>query len=321
MDIGREGQGPGELNQVFSIALHPDGKLLVRSDGNGRMNVFSLDGEFLDDWPLPGGYMTSLPMVVMTDGTIYTRLPVHESGDGRLREHGMVPFEIDGSEAGAPVFQPRNEALLTFREITATLSSGSRITTTMAVPFSPTTPSALSPFGAMIVGVGNRYRFEVQRFDGTTLIVERVAEPIAVSPNEAEWHRRFTIARARDNQPSWSWSGPDIPASKPYFNGFYADQSGRIWVRRPGPGRRLPDCDENPSPGPIRSIARCWEDTEIIDVLAADGRFLGDVDLPEGTQLRSDRSFVRDDLVLLRFEDEAGTIMVKRYRLVLPGGQ
>jgi hypothetical protein len=230
----------------------------------------------------------------------------------------MVPFEIDGSEAGAPVFQPMNEALLTFRQFSGTLSSGSRITTTMAVPFSPTTPSALSPFGAMIVGVGDRYRFEVQRFDGTKLIIERVAETIAVNPNEAEWHRRFTIARARDVQPSWSWSGPDIPASKPYFNGFYADQSGRIWVRRPGPGRRLPDCDENPSPGPIRSIARCWEDTEIIDVFAADGRFLGGVDLPEGTQLRSDRSFVRDDLVLLQFQDEAGTIMVKRYRLVPP---
>ena len=31
------------------------------------------------------------------------------------------------------------------------------------------------------------------------------------------------------------------------------------------------------------------------------------------------RTFIKDDLILIQSQDQAGTIMVKRYRLVLPG--
>jgi hypothetical protein len=57
-----------------------------------------------------------------------------------------------------------------------------------------------------------------------------------------------------------------------------------------------------------------------VDVFDFDGRYLGGVNAPvemSWTPLPS----IRDDTVLATAQDEAGTIMVKRYRLVLPGEQ
>ncbi len=79
-------------------------------------------------------------------------------------------------------------------------------------------------------------------------------------------------------------------------------------------------CDENPEPDPETEILPCWEDTIIVDVFGADGRFLGPVETAPGFRVSDLRgTFIKDDLVLIQSQDEAGTIMVKRYRLLLPG--
>jgi hypothetical protein len=55
---------------------------------------------------------------------------------------------------------------------------------------------------------------------------------------------------------------------------------------------------------------------EIIwDVFDRDGRYLGNV---EGLPVVS-RPFINGDTVVAVALDDAGTVMVKRYRLVLPG--
>ena len=51
--------------------------------------------------------------------------------------------------------------------------------------------------------------------------------------------------------------------------------------------------------------------------LRPDGRFLGDLDIPDGMQL-GPQPYISRDLIVARFQDDAGTPMVKRYRLVLP---
>ena len=72
----------------------------------------------------------------------------------------------------------------------------------------------------------------------------------------------------------------------------------------------------------------CWEDTFILDAFDQEGRYLGEIGIPPGAtaamltfaQGYMDRlAVVRGDLVILREQDESGTVMVKRYRLVLPG--
>jgi hypothetical protein len=70
----------------------------------------------------------------------------------------------------------------------------------------------------------------------------------------------------------------------------------------------------------------CWHDQPIFDVFGADGRYLGEAEAPEAlaaapslTAMLRTQPFVDDRMLLAVVEDEAGTIVVKRYRLLLPG--
>ena len=104
--------------------------------------------------------------------------------------------------------------------------------------------------------------------------------------------------------------------TKPAYTEFVPAESGEVWVVRPGTGRQVADCDEDafePS-----EDAPCWEEGRIVDVFGADGRYLGEVNVPDEVSMQP-LPFIRGNDIIARIEDDAGTIMVKRYRLVLPG--
>ncbi len=320
-NIGREGQGPGEFSFPSSLVIMPDGRLMVRDDDNARISFFSADGELLDSWPLSGGFGTSRASFVMPDGTLYSPQPIGRDADNRAI-WGMVPYGPNG-EPGEPIPNPESTEFegLRFGRTTVTSSDGRvRSSGGGLVPFSPRAIADFSPVGATISGTSDRYRFEVRYFDGRTLVVERRLEPVGVVDEEAAWTRRYITALRRNGDPTWSWNGPDIPDRKGYFEFAVGDADGRVWLSRNGPGIRAEPCDENPVPGPSAEIVRCWTDSVIVDIFGADGRFLGDLTMPVGYgvyDLR--RAFIRGEMVLMQTEDEAGTIVVKRYRLALPG--
>jgi DNA-binding beta-propeller fold protein YncE len=47
---GGFGQGPGELNKPHGITTHADGRIVVADRENNRIQFFSPDGEYLDEW-------------------------------------------------------------------------------------------------------------------------------------------------------------------------------------------------------------------------------------------------------------------------------
>jgi hypothetical protein len=62
----------------------------------------------------------------------------------------------------------------------------------------------------------------------------------------------------------------------------------------------------------------CWRETPSIDVFDDAGRYLGPVPLPAGLWL-SPRAWIDGRTVIATLVDDAGIVMVKRYRLVPPG--
>jgi hypothetical protein len=82
----------------------------------------------------------------------------------------------------------------------------------------------------------------------------------------------------------------------------------------------LPDCVEDPLEEGYQAAyaRRCWTDRLTLDAFGADGRYLGEVQPPAGLG-RSDLMVIDDRRVIAAIEDPDGTLMVKRYRLVLPG--
>jgi hypothetical protein len=97
---------------------------------------------------------------------------------------------------------------------------------------------------------------------------------------------------------------------------MHAGRSGRILVVREGPSRRIEPCTEDPQPGDSDFVP-CWESTWIWDMFDADGRYLGEIASPG--YCMSPFPFLDDRRLTMAVTDDAGTIMVKRYRLVLPG--
>jgi DNA-binding beta-propeller fold protein YncE len=47
---GKPGKGPGEFTTPHAIRIHPDGRVLVADRENDRVQVFTRDGDYLDEW-------------------------------------------------------------------------------------------------------------------------------------------------------------------------------------------------------------------------------------------------------------------------------
>ncbi len=319
-DLGREGQGPGEYVWPSMITVDDEGRVFVLDFRMRRLNVFTESGESLGAWSAQD--VQCCTVASTEDGGLWVRKRLRgiERTDGRL-QHALQQIGPAGDIGEAHL--PR-EPDFDRVEVEADARFGDRVVA-LPLPFSPDWMWEIGPFGTMIVGASDRYRFEVQRRDGSALAVERYWTPVPVLPNEAAWHTRFFVAMARwETVPEdWTWDGAGMPTSKPAFSGILPAKTGEIWVRRQGLGEQVADCVDNPlqvSPAEAAE-APCWRDRMIIDVFDATGRFVGDVDVPAGLDVHPSSTFVDGDRVVAVIEDDDGTIMVKRYRLVLPGEQ
>jgi hypothetical protein len=170
----------------------------------------------------------------------------------------------------------------------------------------------------MISGEGDRYRFDLERLDGEVVHVEHAAKPVPVDEAERRWYRDRLVHFWRQVVPEFVWSDEGIPAMKRAFMSLTPDRGGRIWVLRELAGVPLAVCD--PDPGDFRGFLEepCWHQPLALDGFGPDGRYLGQIQVPPGTRVDVPPFFDGDTLISVQ-EDEAGAIMVKRYRLVMAG--
>jgi hypothetical protein len=310
-DLGRPGQGPGEYENPVYVTSSEE-RVFVLDGWADRINSYTLAGEGAGTWTFPELACCVWPLGMSLEGVM--RAPVVGWADDEMDttpRFGAQPFGKDGRQ-GAAMWVPE------IRYEPLTISVQGRDWEN--VPFAPTLRWAVAPDG-IIAGASDQYRFELHHVDGTTTVVHRYWEPIPVHPEHAAWQRKFALAQIRASIPGWSWQGDDPPDHQPAFDGFIMPASGEIWVLRSGPSRSLPDCVEEPAEDPSLAWERpCWRGETILDVFGRDGRYLGEVETPVGLRpAPPSNPFVRGDRVYAVVEDEGGTIMVKRYRLVLPG--
>jgi len=312
-DLGTEGSGPGELQRPESMVIGPEGRIYVRDPRNGRIMILSTAGEELGVIRIRSGFSTSNPMVVTHDGTLYNYELLNEGAEVTDWKLGMVPQYEDESMEGEPISAPEFD--FEPQQLIARQEGGMSVN---SVPFSPTMRWTMSPSGAIIGGVSDDYSFEIHYPDGRITRVEKNWQPVPVQSDEADWFKRSATANMRNTQPDWTWTGADIPTHKPAFSDLRADLSGRIWVQRPGPGYHVEEeCNEDPEPGEPFGTP-CWQASTTWEVFDEEGRFLGGAELPEGLQPYVP-PFIRDDVFLTAYIDDAGTVMVKRFRIVQPG--
>ncbi len=317
-DFGREGSGPGEFRQPRSAAINPaDGTLFVRDGEMSRISIFAPDGDPIGQWMLFSGWQMSRELIFADDGKLYT--PALQNIGSAVEDwrFGMISWGPEGAQ-GDTFAQPEYD--WSPRKLVAHPEGGG--TSTNDVPFFPEIVWNMSPDRMIVSGLATEYRFEVRHPDGSMTVIERDYKPVPIDPEEARWHENAQTANMRNNQQGWAWNGAPIPKHKAAYDGLYPDRSERVWVRRPGPGMIRPDGVADPLGDNDTSWWQnpYWVDTYIVDVFEYAGRFLGEVEIPDGFSF--DRMpFIRDNMIIALVEDEDGTPYVKRYRLVLPDSQ
>jgi hypothetical protein len=198
----------------------------------------------------------------------------------------------------------------------------------MAVPFSAVPKYAMSPFGHLITGVPDRYAFEIHSPRSRSVVsVRRNVSTRAVSGHERDSARSAVIERMRQTDPAWLWTGPEVPRVRPYYDGLFAADDGRVWIavvgevaRRAGsinmggpaamgggsqgrqPPPRISSASDYkpPPPAPAR-----------YDVYEPNGAYVGQVEIPPNVS-----SVVRrgNHLWALRYDDDDVQYVV-RYRI------
>lgn len=313
MDIGREGGGPGEFRQPRSIAIDPvKGHLYVRDRRNGRINVYSLDGDPLDHWRISSSFGTSRPLVLTDDGHLYTMQllnPGSSLDDWRLGMCCIGPEETTLDTIPAPVFDFEQWTVVARDENNESASG---------VPYAPSIAWTMTADRAMVGGVSDDYSFEIRWPDGRTTVVEKEwGDRVPVSREEAQWLKKTITENYQRDFPGWVWNGREIPGHKPAFVNMVADLSDRVWIARPGPSVRVEGgVEDSDDPAdyyrhPLFESGQFWE------VFSTDGRFLGKVDVPEDLQINA-QSWIKDDMVVALSTGEQGEPYVKRFSLVLP---
>ena len=71
---GKQGTGPGEFELPHGIAMDSRDRLFVGDRGNGRVQIFDLDGNFLEEWPQFGR-----PSGIFIDGNDMLYVADHSS--------------------------------------------------------------------------------------------------------------------------------------------------------------------------------------------------------------------------------------------------
>jgi len=313
-NIGGQGQGPGEYEGPALVTAHLSGRVFVYDSPSRRINVYTAAGEPVDTWPLSISRCCAWPIFALGPDALWVHFrgrveDPNDPRDVRFGVQSLGPAGLQGPVTWVP------DLLDLGRQRPALQFEGR--------PYALKVVWNAAPDGAVLYGVPDRYRFELLRADGTRLVVERHEEPVPLPAEQREWQRQFAVAFEREyNDPEFSWDGADMPRNKPAYTSLGPTLSGEIWVRREGLSQRVPDCVENPIEAGYRATLanQCWRADSILDVFSADGRYLGELEVPPGMSAAAgSTTFVDTPMVIARVDDEAGTIMVKRYRLVLPG--
>lgn len=226
-DIGREGAGPAEYREPYSLAWVGD-TLAVLDPMNARVGLFGLDGSWFGQWPSPpltGG--THVRLFPSGDGAVYL-MGLSRSGGELTRLYlGHRPFGLadtlpdlprrQGMAGGLDCERPRDGVLMFFE-----------------IPFTPRRQQVVGPGGTFVVAETERYTIAWLTPDGDTVRVIRREAP-AVPITDAEWEaatKEFREAKAKFPDLVCGVATIPRPAAKPALKDLFLADDGTLWVDR-----------------------------------------------------------------------------------------
>jgi hypothetical protein len=223
-DVGRDGAGPAEYREPYSLAWIGD-TLALLDPINARVGLFMPDGSWAGQWRSP----------VLT-GPSHVRL--YPSGAGGLYLMDFGPqgrrFIAHGPTGRTDTLSdlPPREGITTMIRCDWPGNAGMRF---YEVPFSPRRLLIPGPGNAFLVTDTEQYRiFSVTPAGDTLRVLERDAGT-AVPITDAEWDERtagWQKDRAEDATLQCPVSSIPRAGSKPALDDFFLADDGTLWVDR-----------------------------------------------------------------------------------------
>ena len=255
-ELGQQGSGPGEYEQVSGIALTEDGTVLVRDSRRALIFYSATTGELITEWPVRADYVGADPLSIVGPNVLL-RVPRRRSALEsfwrsrefefvRIREPGVVVDTLRPSRIR------HNEGGLYWS------------------PHQPSYHVALFGDGGSIEGAGNAYQLSIR--DSNGLETAEITRPFTPAPLpssariEIEDHRAWLVQRGNRSAPFY----PDPPEHLPIFDRILITEEDQAWIRRPVIGED----------GGVRYI---------VDIFDRAGAFLASLDIPPRVRVGSVR--------------------------------
>jgi hypothetical protein len=289
--IGRVGSGPGEYRAGGAIAVGPDGKLLMWDPGNARINVYAASGDAVTSWPTrsggPGSVDGSGLLTVDTAGNVYVQSVFMLQQPGRPVDSrsGWIRFTPNGTLRDTVLKPAYPVDHVMSVEVRGQFAS-------RVVPFTANPTIELSPLGYFVHGVSDRIAFDLLEPGKPVVSIRRSISPEPVSARERDSARADVTGSMRKVSPSWSWTGAEIPRTKPVYRALTIASDGRLWVqlaegppvKRDSAGLGRGQMMVMQGPGGGRSLP--WSCPSngwlLFDVYDPGGIYVGQVRTPEG---------------------------------------
>ena len=153
---------------------------------------------------------------------------------------------------------------------------------------------------------------------GAETIAKRVVDPVLVDAEEAQYERDSMLAVEWGSLGNDFAIRGDLPTQRAFYSRMQADDSGRIWVGRIGPAKKIEECTSLADMSEVDEPVPCWEPQLIIDVFNLDGEYLGKLTAEDLVPIGFGVSFISGETVVAGHQDELGTAKVRVYRLIIP---
>ena len=249
--FGREGEGPGEFQSLYSLAWAGD-RLLTFDPDQGRIGEWSAEGEWLGQRRTQTGVTGDFRLVRLYPVGPDEVFRFAFGRDSKRRyvglnsrgETGDTLAWLRGPSSGPPAYiECKYEARLRYFE----------------VPFAPQFLQHPGPGGVLYSALTSDYRIFVTRNDGAEVLMV-IERPLpAESFGNDEWkaaNEEYYQWRATRRGASCDPREPTRPAAKPFIEDLFVALDGKLWVEV------------------VRTAGNRW------DVFDTEGKLLGSVPAP-----------------------------------------
>lgn len=284
-NFGGPGEGPGEFANATIAGWGPDGLLWFADQRGNRYSAFSSDGEFVGSYPRTSSYgMYPWPGVMDSSGRVMD-VGIRPTGSGEPVLVRVSPMDGVADTVLLPYARGERFEVLNERGMPSMSA---------AVPFAGQWVWRFDRNGYIWSAITDRYQIVQLGVEGDTVrIIERAAEarPVTAEERSAALENLTFFVEA-----GGTIDASRVPSTKPYLNGFIADDRGNLWVSVQSDG-----------------------ESSSFDIFDPGGRYLGAVTVPFQLYLAPTSPVFKDGLVHGFTRDDLGVPYLVRLRIETSG--